>query len=77
MLKYVIVDKLVEETYYARAFLEGEGSVVKIDCRPSDALATDVRADAPIFVTEEILKRSGITTNEINKMNKSEKGNSS
>ena len=69
-LKYVVVDELTEETFHAKAFLEREGNVIEIDCRPSDAFATALRAEAPIFVTEEILKESGITTDEINKIDK-------
>jgi len=55
VLKYVVVHELVKETFNAKALLEREGKVIEIDCRPSDAFATAIRADAPIFVTEEIL----------------------
>ena len=71
VLKYVVVDELTEETFHAKAFLEREGNIIEIDCRPSDAFATAIRSEAPIFVTEEILKDSGITTDEINKIDKS------
>ena len=77
VLKYVIVDKLIDETFYAKAFLEREGKVIEIDCRPSDAFATAVRAEAPIFVTEEVLEKAGLTTGEIDKIDRSENSDSS
>ena len=68
VLKYVVVDELTEETFHAKALLEREGKIIEIDCRPSDAFATAVRADAPIFVTEEILMKSGVTVDELGKL---------
>ena len=76
VLKYVVVDELTDETFYTKAILEREGNVIEIDCRPSDAFATAIRSKAPIFVTEEILKESGITADEISKIDKSGKGTS-
>lgn len=66
--KYVVVHELKEETYHAKALLEREGGVIEIDCRPSDAFATAIRADTPIFVTEEVLEKAGIFTSEISNM---------
>jgi len=54
VLKYVVIDKYVRETFSAKVFLEKEGEFLEIDCRPSDALATAIRACAPIYVTEKI-----------------------
>jgi len=73
-LKYVLVHKLIQETFYAKAFLEREGKAIEIDCRPSDAFAVAVRAGAPIFVTEEILKEAGITVDELGKLNEGKEG---
>ena len=69
VLEYVIVYELKGETYRAKAILEREGRI-EVDCRPSDAFAVAIRADAPIFVTEEILMKSGITVNELGKLDK-------
>jgi len=70
VLKYVVVDELTEETFHAKAFLEREGNVIEIDCRPSDAIATALRAKMPIFVTEKILGEAAISIEEINKTDK-------
>lgn len=70
VLKYVVVDELTEETFHAKAFLEREGSVIEIDCRPSDAIATALRAKMPIFVTEKLLDEAAISIEEINKTDK-------
>lgn len=63
--KYTVVDNLIDETYYAKAFLEREGEAIVIDCRPSDAFATAIRANAPIFVTEEIISKAGVTVDKL------------
>ncbi|MFC1954910.1 bifunctional nuclease domain-containing protein [Chloroflexota bacterium] len=68
MLTYVVVDDLTEETSHAKAFLDKEGKVTEVDCSPSDAFATAIRVNAPIFVTEKILEESAISTEEISKI---------
>lgn len=73
VLTFVVVDELTEETSHAKAFLEREDKVIEIDCRPSDAFATALRAEAPIFVTEKILEEAAISTDEISKIAKSGK----
>jgi bifunctional DNase/RNase len=60
-LKHVLIDKLEGEKAHAKALLEKEG-IIEISCKMSDALAGAARAGVPIFVDEEILSRSGITT---------------
>jgi len=59
VLKYVVIVESKENTLQAKAFLEKEG-IIEISCTPSDALAGAVRAEAPIFVDEVILTKSGI-----------------
>ncbi len=55
-VRRVIVSDLRENTYYAVVELQlGEASF-SIDSRPSDALALALRAAAPIFVEESVLK---------------------
>ncbi|MFC1989448.1 bifunctional nuclease domain-containing protein [Chloroflexota bacterium] len=71
VLKYVVVDELTEENSHAKTFLEREGKVIEVDCSPSDAFATALRAETPIFVTEKILEKVGISTDEISKTDKS------
>jgi bifunctional DNase/RNase len=57
----VVVSDLAEETFHARIFMEADGRRLEIDSRPSDAIALAVRASTPIFATEAVLDRAGVT----------------
>ncbi len=53
----VIIDKLEDSTFHAKLVIKiDSGAFRVVDSRPSDCLAISVRAKAPIFVEEEILK---------------------
>lgn len=54
-LTRIEVTRLADKTFYALLHVEHEGEVLKIDARPSDAIALALRANAPIFVAEEVL----------------------
>ena len=54
----VVVNELREDTFFAVIWMERDGKVMSMDSRPSDALALALRLDCPIFVDEEVLKRS-------------------
>jgi len=57
----VIIDKLEENTFHAKLHLKTRSGEIKIiDARPSDTIALAVRAHAPIFVEDEIIKQSEI-----------------
>jgi hypothetical protein len=64
-LKSIQVYKLEGGTFYAYLMLnqegngEGDMNIIKIDCRPSDAIALAVRMASPIFVEEEVLRVAG------------------
>lgn len=60
-LSRVVVSDLAEETFHARIFLEMDGRSLEVDSRPSDAIALAVRASTPIFATEAVLDRAGMT----------------
>jgi bifunctional DNase/RNase len=60
-LDRVVVSDLAEETFHARIFLEADGRQLEVDSRPSDAIALAVRAATPIFATEAVLDRAGVT----------------
>ncbi|NVM26159.1 MAG: bifunctional nuclease family protein [Desulfobacterales bacterium] len=49
---------LRDNTYYALIHLTSRGKTLSIDSRPSDAIALALRARAPIFVSDEVLKKS-------------------
>ena len=56
----VVINELTDETYHARIHLERDGVQVEVDARPSDALALAVRAEVPIFASDEVLAQAGL-----------------
>lgn len=59
----VVIDKLQQNTFYAKLHLEqvnGEHKKFVIDARPSDSVALALRSDAPIFVEEEVIGQAGL-----------------
>lgn len=58
-IEKIIIDKLEENTFHAKLVIKSANGEEKIiDARPSDSIALAVRAHAPIFVEDEIVKRS-------------------
>lgn len=53
----IVVTDLNENTYFAKIHLSYNDSEYTIDSRPSDAIALALRANAPIFATEDVLKK--------------------
>jgi bifunctional DNase/RNase len=56
-IKRVVVTDVRNNTYYASIYLESRGAERVIDSRPSDAIALALRTKAPIYVTQDVLKR--------------------
>jgi hypothetical protein len=54
----VIVTDLVDNTFYANIELMVNGAKVRVDSRPSDAIALALRVKAPIFVADEVIKKA-------------------
>lgn len=59
-VSFIVVNELVEDTFYAKIHLRIDGRELEIDSRPSDAIAVAVRTQIPIYATEEVLDRAGI-----------------
>jgi bifunctional DNase/RNase len=51
----VVVTELKDNTFFALIHLDVRGEVVKIDARPSDAIALALRTQAPIFVDDAVI----------------------
>ncbi|PIQ83986.1 MAG: hypothetical protein COV75_04570 [Candidatus Omnitrophica bacterium CG11_big_fil_rev_8_21_14_0_20_63_9] len=57
-LDRVVITKLEFNTFFAKLILKTkEGDLKEVDARPSDSIAVALRADAPIFVSEEVLNQ--------------------
>lgn len=54
----VVIHDLREETFYARIYLNTERGEIDLDARPSDAIALALRADAPIYISEELAAKA-------------------
>lgn len=59
-ISHVLVSDLRDETFYGRIVLELNGRHLKIDSRPSDALALAVRANVPVYVEDSVMVKAGI-----------------
>lgn len=64
-LERVVITELKDDTFYSVLWLRQGEEQVTVDARPSDALALALRADCPIFVSEEVLEsaRQNTTAN--------------
>jgi len=63
-VSHVLVNDLQDDTFYARVVMDRDGERIELDSRPSDAIALAVRAQAPIFVSESVMERAGVTPEE-------------
>src|SRR5881628_3584639 len=55
----VVVTSLRDNTFFAEIEMRNsEGSLMRLDSRPSDAIALALRADCPIYVDMEVIKAS-------------------
>lgn len=52
-----VVTDLKDNTYFAKIHLWYGDSEFSIDSRPSDAIALALRTEAPIFTTEDVLRK--------------------
>lgn len=52
------VNDLRDNTYYALIHLDVDGKRLIVDSRPSDAIALALRTGSPIYVDEEVIKKS-------------------
>ncbi len=59
-LERVIIDRLQENTFYAKLVLQdGKNKEIVVDARPSDSIAVALRAGCPIFASEDLLNQVG------------------
>jgi len=61
----VVVTDLRDNTFFAVIVMNGStGEAILVDARPSDAIALALRADCPIFVSEEVIRASRNTVSD-------------
>jgi bifunctional DNase/RNase len=59
-ISHILISDLRNQVFYATLFVDVNGEVKEIDCRPSDSIALAVRAEVPIFVEEHVMEEAGI-----------------
>ncbi len=57
-LEKIVITKLEYNTFFAKLILRTkDGGQAEVDARPSDSIAIALRAEAPIFVAEDVLNQ--------------------
>lgn len=51
----IIINALHNNTYFAKIYINFDGTSIEIDARPSDAIALALRTSSPIFVTDPVI----------------------
>jgi bifunctional DNase/RNase len=57
-LEYLVIDKMIENTFHGKLVIATGSSTKAVDCRPSDGIALAVRFNVPIYVEDDILKQA-------------------
>ncbi len=57
----VEINDVEKDTYFSTIFLSNGETEVKIDSRPSDAIAVAIRVEAPIFVSAKVLADGSVS----------------
>ncbi len=61
-LERVVITELKEETFLAVLWLKQGDEPMVVDARPSDAIALALRADCPIYVSEQVMQTAKLNT---------------
>lgn len=65
-LDMVVIDNIQDATYYATLFVRDQhGEVHEVDARPSDSIALALRAESPIYISEEVFQASAIEMDDV------------
>ncbi len=56
----VVVNDLIDNTFYAKIFLENKNEKFQVDSRPSDAIALALRFEIPIYVEEKVMDAGAV-----------------
>ncbi len=61
-LERIVISELKDDTFFATLWIQQGDEPVVIDARPSDAIALALRADCPIYVSEEVMQTAKVNT---------------
>ncbi len=58
-VQHVVVNDLRSDVFYAQIVLEFNEREIRVDARPSDAIALAVRAEVPLYVSDKVMREAG------------------
>jgi uncharacterized protein len=58
-VQHVVVNDLRSDVFYAQIVLEFNEREVRVDARPSDAIALAVRSEVPLYVSDKVMREAG------------------
>ncbi len=58
-LESVTVDRFEDGVYYATLHLSRGNDNLKLDCKPSDAIAIALRVGSPVYISKTVLQNQG------------------
>lgn len=61
-LEKIVITELRDDTFFATLWLRQDNELLAIDARPSDAIALALRADCPIYVSEQVMQSAKLNT---------------
>jgi len=56
----IVINELVDRTFYSQVIIETKDATFPVDSRPSDAVALALRTRSPIYVLRKVLDEGGI-----------------
>ncbi len=57
-IEKIVINDLRNHTFYAKIHLTLNGQTVKVDSRPSDAIALGAASNTPIYVAEHVFEKT-------------------
>jgi hypothetical protein len=61
-LERVVITELRDDTFFAILWMRQDNEPITVDARPSDAIALALRADCPIYVSEQVMQSAKLNT---------------
>ena len=61
-LEKIVITELRDDTFFAVLWMRQENETIAVDARPSDAIALALRADCPIYVSEQVMQSAKLNT---------------
>lgn len=60
-LERIVINELRDDTFFATLWIRQEQELLSVDARPSDAIALALRADCPIYVSEQVMQSAKLS----------------